>query len=177
MSNMVLNLKYSRRQLHQKLGAGVLSALLFGGLGALSSQAQAQPVQGGSINVATIGEPPTLDPMVSTADLVSIVTQHMFETLYTFGEGWKVVPLLAQDLPKYSDEGKTLTITLRTGVKFHDGQTMSSADVQTSLKRWLAVSVRGKGIADEVAAIEAPDAKTIVIAEKSPGHRAQFAGL
>ena len=111
MSNMVLNLKYSRRQLHQKLGAGVLSALLFGGLGALSSQAQAQPVQGGSINVATIGEPPTLDPMVSTADLVSIVTQHMFETLYTFGEGWKVVPLLAQDLPKYSDEGKTLTIT------------------------------------------------------------------
>jgi len=40
--------------------------------------------KGGVINVATIGEPPTLDPMVSTADLVGIVTQHIFETLYTF---------------------------------------------------------------------------------------------
>src|SRR5262245_22654432 len=40
--------------------------------------------KGGVINVATIGEPPTLDPMASTADLVGIVTQHIFETLYTF---------------------------------------------------------------------------------------------
>ncbi len=38
--------------------------------------------KGGVINVATIGEPPTLDPMTSTADLVGIVTQHIFETLY-----------------------------------------------------------------------------------------------
>ena len=37
--------------------------------------------KGGVINVATIGEPPTLDPMASTADLVGIVTQHIFETL------------------------------------------------------------------------------------------------
>lgn len=168
MKRIASNLNRARRQLIQTVGGGALSALLLGPMALSSSQAIAQqPVQGGSINVATIGEPPTLDPMASTADLVSIVTQHMFETLYTFGEGWKVVPLLAQDMPKYSDEGKTLTITLRTGVKFHDGQTMTSADVLASLKRWLAVSVRGKGVADEVASVEAPDAKTIVIKLKN----------
>jgi peptide/nickel transport system substrate-binding protein len=52
--------------------------------------------KGGIVNVATIGEPPTLDPMSSTADLVGIVTQHIFETLYTFDKNWKVTPLLAE---------------------------------------------------------------------------------
>ena len=44
----------------------------------------ADPKPGGAINIATVGEPPTLDPMVSPADLVGIITQHIFETLYTF---------------------------------------------------------------------------------------------
>ncbi len=59
-------------------------ALLIGtALIAGSSHALAQQ-KGGVVNVATIGEPPTLDSMVSTADLVGIISQHIFETLYTF---------------------------------------------------------------------------------------------
>src|SRR5690348_5459421 len=76
--------------------------------------------KGGVINVATIGEPPTLDPMSSTADLVGIVTQHIFETLYTFDKSWNVTPLLAESLPEISADGKTYKIKLRTGIKFHD---------------------------------------------------------
>ncbi|RUV38127.1 ABC transporter substrate-binding protein, partial [Mesorhizobium sp. M1A.T.Ca.IN.004.03.1.1] len=56
-----------------------LVAFLLGtALVALPSTLFAQE-KGGVINVATIGEPPTLDPMSSTADLVGIVTQHIFE--------------------------------------------------------------------------------------------------
>src|SRR6478736_814487 len=94
-------------------------ALLLGtALVASTSFAFAQE-KGGVINVATIGEPPTLDPMASTADLVGIVTQHMYETLYTFDKDWGVTPLLAADMPKISPDGLTYTIALRTGVKFH----------------------------------------------------------
>ena len=50
------------------LGAVGLPTTVFG----------ATPVKGGTISVATIGEPPTLDPMMSTADLVGILTQHIF---------------------------------------------------------------------------------------------------
>ena len=82
--------------------------------------------KGGVINVATIGEPPTLDPMSSTADLVGIVTQHIFETLYTFDKKWNVTPLLAESLPEISADGKTYTIKLRTGIKFHDNSYMTS---------------------------------------------------
>jgi peptide/nickel transport system substrate-binding protein len=100
--------------------------------------------KGGVINVATIGEPPTLDPMVSTADLVGIVTQHMFETLYTFDKNWNVTPLLADKLPEVSADGKVYTIKLRSDIKFHDGSVMTSKDVVASLNRWVKLASRGK---------------------------------
>jgi peptide/nickel transport system substrate-binding protein len=50
--------------------------------------AQAAPREGGAANIAMIGEPRTLDPMASTADLVGIITQHIYELLYTFEANW-----------------------------------------------------------------------------------------
>jgi peptide/nickel transport system substrate-binding protein len=130
--------------------------------------ALAAPKRGGVINVAVVGEPPTLDPMASTTDLVGMVTQHIFETLYTFGEDWKIVPLLAEDLPQISPDGKIYTIKLRSGITFHDGSAMNSEDVVASLKRWTEVATRGKQTAPNIAAIEAPDGSTVRITLKEP---------
>ncbi|WP_246671347.1 ABC transporter substrate-binding protein [Mesorhizobium sp. 8] len=130
--------------------------------------AWADPVKGGVIDVATVGEPPTLDPMASTADLVGIVTQHIFETLYTFGKDWAVTPLLAADMPQISADGLTYTIPLRTGIKFHDGSDMDSADVVASLERWEKIATRGKQAAEVIAGIEAPDTNSVKITLKKP---------
>ncbi|MBB3544335.1 ABC transporter substrate-binding protein [Rhizobium sp. BK399] len=124
--------------------------------------------KGGVINVATIGEPPTLDPMTSTADLVGIVTQHIFETLYTFDKSWAVTPLLAEALPEVSADGKTYTIKLRTGVKFHDGSDMASDDVVASLNRWTKLASRGKQAAAFIESITATDPSTVTIKLKQP---------
>jgi len=70
-----------------------------------------------SVNLAMIGEPQSLDPMASTADLVSIIMQHVYEPLYTFDDKWVVKPMLASDMPKISADGKTYTIEIRKGVK------------------------------------------------------------
>lgn len=145
-------------------GAAVLATVLAAGLG-LPAQAQKS---GGALNIATIGEPPTLDPMASTADLVGIISQHIFETLYTFGDGWKLVPLLAAEMPAITDGGKTYTIKLRQGVTFHDGSAMTSADVVASLKRWGEVAVRGKQAAAQIDSITATDGSTVVIRMKEP---------
>jgi peptide/nickel transport system substrate-binding protein len=90
------------------------------GAGLFASTPIVAQEKGGVINVATVGEPPTLDPMVSTADLVGIITQHFFETLFTFDKNWKVTPLLAEAMPEISADGKVYTIKLRSGVTFHD---------------------------------------------------------
>lgn len=133
----------------------------------LNSLAHAQ-TKGGVIDVATIGEPPTLDPMASTADLVGIVTQHMFETLYTFDAKWGATPLLAAALPTVSEDGKTYTIPLRAGIKFHDGSVMTAADVVASLERWTKVATRGKQAAEVITGIAATDDATVTITLSKP---------
>jgi len=139
------------------------------GLAFLAGGAQAaDPVKGGTLSVATIGEPPTLDPMASTADLVGILTQHIFETLYTFDAKWNVTPLLADTLPKISADGLTYTIPLRQDVTFHDGSKMTSADVVASLQRWTTVASRGKQAAQLITGITATDDHTVTITLKQP---------
>jgi peptide/nickel transport system substrate-binding protein len=153
---------------------GLMGGLAVAGASGISF-AQAQQAsgtagagKGGAITVAIIGEPPTLDPMLSTADVVSIVTQHFFETLYTFDAHWNVVPLLAADMPKISDDGKTYVIPIRQGVKFHDGSTMDASDVVACLERWTKVATRGKGVAAKIDSITATDDHTVTISMNKP---------
>ncbi len=121
-----------------------------------------------SLDIAIIGEPQSLDPMMSTQDVVSIVTQHFVETLYTFDSSWNVAPLLAESLPEISADGKTYLIRLRDGITFHDGSAMDSADVVASLERWKTQATRGKGVADRIEAITAVDPLTVQISLNAP---------
>jgi len=120
------------------------------------------------ITVAVVGEADTFDPMVSTKDIVSQVTQHFVETLYTFDSSWNVAPLLAAAMPDISGGGTVYRIPLREGVMFHDGSAMDSGDVVASLKRWLEVASRGKGIADRVTSVEASGPLEVTITLSSP---------
>ena len=143
------------------------------GLGAVSLFAApgsglAAPRSGGAINVAIPGEPPTLDPMDSTADIVALISQHVFETLYTWGKGMELTPLLAAAMPVVSDGGRDYAIPLRRDVRFHDGGTMSSADVLASLQRWLKVAARGRLANEAIEACTAPDANTIRLRLRQP---------
>jgi peptide/nickel transport system substrate-binding protein len=146
----------------------IFNAILVCGALALGSGPALAQQKGGIINVATVGEPPTLDPMVSTADLVGLITQHFFETLFTFDKNWNVTPLLAEAMPDVSPDGKVYTIKLRQGVTFHDGTDMTSEDVVASLKRWMELASRGKQTAGNVDKVEAADPSTVRITLKEP---------
>ena len=67
-----------------------------------------------------------------------------------------------------SDGGRRYTITLRKGVKFHNGKEMTSADVVASLARWGKMSTPGKAVWNNVEAVEAKDPFTVVIHLKEP---------
>lgn len=118
--------------------------------------------------LAMVAEPPTLDPMISTADLVTTIMQHVYETLYTFDANWNVVPMLAETLPKVSADGKTYQITLRRGVNLHSGRELTSDDVIASLQRWMEQSPRGKGVAKELDSIKARGTHEIELVLKAP---------
>jgi peptide/nickel transport system substrate-binding protein len=129
--------------------------------------AQETPRQGGVLKVAAIGEPPTLDIQATTTTLTNEIMWHVYESLFTFDRAWNPIPLLA-DTHTVTDRGLRHTITLRRGVKFHNGREMTSADVVTSLKRWGQVASIGKTLWPNVESIEAPDPLTVVLYLKQP---------
>ncbi|MBK3745200.1 ABC transporter substrate-binding protein [Paraburkholderia aspalathi] len=141
----------------------LLGAALIGLALPTLAQAADKPIRGGVATIATIGEPPALDPTVATGDLLAMITQHFYETLYTFDANWQLVPLVAEAMPDISEDGKVYTIPLRRGITFHDGKTMTSADVLTSLNRWLEVASRGRTVAPMVKSMEALDEYTVRI--------------
>jgi peptide/nickel transport system substrate-binding protein len=97
----------------------------------------------GTLREATIGEPPPLDVMLTTADVASTIGRHMFETLYAWDSTYTSRPMLA-DGERIDDGGKTIIIKLREGVHFHNGKEMTAKDVTASLERWGKFGARGK---------------------------------
>ena len=68
---------------------------------------------------------------------------HVNESLFTYDKGFNPVPLLAES-HAVTDKGLRHTITLRKGVKFHNGKEMTSVDVVPSLRRWGRVASIGR---------------------------------
>ena len=120
--------------------SNLIIGAVFAALVLVPALGQAQAVRGDVLTVALANDPPTLDPVTNTNNMVAMVSQNVFETLYTYDAGWDTVPMLAVAAPEFSDGGKTARIKLRSGVLFHDGSTMTSADVVASMQRWLKLS-------------------------------------
>jgi peptide/nickel transport system substrate-binding protein len=131
------------------------------------THAQETPRMGGVLKVASIGEPPTLDIQATTTVLTYEIMWHVYEPLFAHDRDWNPIPHLV-DTHAVSDRGLRHTMTLRKGVKFHNGKEMTSADVVASLKRWGQVATVGKGIWPGVESIEAKDPYTVVIFLKQP---------
>ena len=121
----------------------------------------------GILRYATIGEPPSLDIQMSTATIVGTIGEHMFETLYAFDSKYKPQPLLATG-EKLEDGGKKLVITLRQGVKFHNGKEMTSADVVASLKRWGEFGARGSLLMKNATSLTATDKYEVTLVLSEP---------
>jgi peptide/nickel transport system substrate-binding protein len=109
-----------------------------------------------------------IDPSANTEDLNTVINENVFETLFAFDKDWKPAPVLAAALPEFGDGGKLVTIKLRTGVPFHDGSTMTADDVVASLKRWVAVSPRGKLAGTVITGIEATAPDTVQLTLSKP---------
>ena len=63
-----------------------------------------------------------------------VLSMTVYETLFAHDEKYKIKPFLAESY-KFSDDGLLLTLNIRKGVKFHNGEVMSAEDVKFSLDR------------------------------------------
>lgn len=58
-------------------------------------------------------------------------------------EGSEVVPGLAEDLPEISPDGKTYTLTLRSGLKYSDGTPVKASDFPATVERLFEINSPG----------------------------------
>jgi len=130
---------------------GIVGALVLG-FCAVSQE----PQRGGTLRIATSGDPKSLDLMVTTAEPAGTIGQHIFETLFAFDENFKPVPYLAESY-EYSSDGLSVTFHLRKGVLFHNGEEMTADDVIASLQRWGKYGSRGVLLFEYVTEIQQLD--------------------
>lgn len=124
---------------------------------------------GGTLTLALAAEPDLLDPTLARSLYSRYIFHAMCEKLYDLNEKVEIVPQLASDLPTTSEDGLTVTIPLREGIKFADGTDFNAAAVKQSLDRHLTLEGSGRrGEMGPITSIEAPDDKTVVIHLETP---------
>jgi peptide/nickel transport system substrate-binding protein len=90
---------------------------------------------GGTLTIGLAEDPDALDPTLARTFVGRMVFMHMCEKLYDIDSHLNIVPQLAAAMPKFSTNKKTITIPLRTGLKFNDGTALDAAAVKQSLDR------------------------------------------
>src|SRR6266542_4733509 len=100
----------------------LVSLVVLALIGAATVLAADQPRKGGILKIGNLGEPPSLDPHWGTQTITEVLSNHIYEGLYTLDAAYRPIPMLAEGMPQVSPDGLTYTIKLRQGVKFHNGK-------------------------------------------------------
>ena len=108
-----------------------------------------------------ISNPPSYDPVWTTAQATRTVGMMIYETLYTRDIHLNPHPHML-DGHVVEDGGKRWTMTLRQAQTFHDGTPVLARDCVASIRRWMMRDPIGASIKARLDALEAADDRTIV---------------
>ncbi len=114
------------------------------------------------------GQPP--DPDIYYAGQGLILTQNLYEGLLSYKLGAdkpEIAPGLATDY-QVSPNKATYTLTLRSGVTFHDGTPFTSAAVKASFDRRRAVNQGPAYMVTDITLVQTPSPTKVVIKLQAP---------
>jgi peptide/nickel transport system substrate-binding protein len=133
------------------------------GAAATPAAADAKPAAGGqTVTIAASTEPGTLDPQKEADPGGALVLNDVYDALTVVVNG-EVQPQLAAALPKRVSPTHW-DVTIKKGVKFNDGSTLTAADVTWSLQR-----ISAKAYATAV-----PEAANLAGAKQLSANRVQI---
>jgi ABC-type transport system substrate-binding protein len=138
--------------------------------GGLRAHAQGTPAAnltyGQSVGVVT------LDPVHGSYTLYPAGSEAalcIYDGLLTFAPDMKIIPQLAESWTM-ADDLRSYTLKLRNGAKFHDGTPVDVAAVKFNIERLMDKqrNPTNRPLWDPVAAVETPDANTVVVRLSQP---------
>ena len=146
--------------------AAVASTMSLAGCGGTSN---GQPISGGTLRFGYETEPTTLNPHLSSQDTVTPLLRNAFDSyLYRDAQG-TYHPWLAESY-QLSEDGLTLTLVLKEGVTFSDGQALSADAVVKNFEKFTEKSYTATNRVGRanLASWKATDARTVVFTLTQP---------
>ncbi len=137
--------------------------------GLLARAAGAQTTQKTELVVAQSGDVSHLDPHMSSHVFEITVTLNLYDNLTSRHPDGRLYPGLATEWKLLNPT--TWQFRLRPGVKFHNGDPLTSADVKFSIERTYDPNVKGsmvRTVFTSVDRVETPDDLTVNIITKRP---------
>ncbi len=165
---------------------GLVLSACGGGGNAEATEAAAGGGGGGTVTLILPEEPTTLNFFLADAAIVRQVADSTSMTgLATIDENGEFTAVLAEELPTLengglSDDFLTVTWKLRDGLKWSDGETLTSDDVRFTIEVLSnpdSGALVGTSGFDLISNVETPDDLTTVLtySEPYPGYLDQFA--
>lgn len=108
-----------------------------------------------------------VDPVVTTAYVTRNHAYLVWDTLYGIDAQYRAQPQMVEG-DRVEDDGKRWVLTLRSGLRFHDGEPVRGRDCVASIRRWAGRDPLGQEILARLDELSAPDDRTIVFRLKSP---------
>jgi peptide/nickel transport system substrate-binding protein len=143
-------------------------------LGSIAAGASvlAAPKVARSANASTLKFVPAqdlalLDPIQSPSGSTIMHSCLVFDTLYGLDENYKAQPQMAEG-HVIEDGGKTWKITLRDGLRFHDGEPVRARDAVASILRWSKRDTFGQTLFSITDELSAPSDKVLQFRLKQP---------
>jgi len=134
-----------------------IAVALAAALGLAAGAASAQ-----TLKVVINGDLKALDPIWTTDQITGTHAFMIYDQLFSEDSNLRPHPQMA-DSWNASADGMTWRITLRPGLKWHDGTPVTAKDVAPSIKRWGSRIAAGQSLMSRVAEVNAIDDKTVEI--------------
>jgi ABC-type transport system substrate-binding protein len=138
-----------------------------GAAAALPRFATAQPAQNRVLKMVPQANLTSLDPIWTTANITRNHGHMIYDSLYGLDASFAPQPQMAEG-HVLDDGGKVVTITLRQGLKFHDGEPVRAQDVVPSINRWMKRNPFGQKLATVVDKLEVVDDRRVRFTLKRP---------
>jgi peptide/nickel transport system substrate-binding protein len=155
----------TRHALHHFTGWCATALAVF--LAATLVAAPPAGAQANHLRVALSGDTSNVDLHLTTHYISRVALLNVYEMLYTLGEDLSIQPMLA-DKHTISPDGLVYTITVRKGVKFHNGKVMDEKDVAYTLNRMRNQGCRSAEFKALVKEIAAPEPSVVRITLNNP---------
>lgn len=141
---------------------------------ALPAAGQAQPAPNRTLRVAPHADLRTLDPVFGSIVITRMHGLMIYETLFAWDSKLQPHPQMVESVSTSAD-GLAWRFRLRDGLRFHDGQAVTTRDVIASLKRWMARDTVGLKLAEYTAGLEAEDERSFTLKLRKPTGMVPFA--